>query len=312
MRLFYAGDIHGSERCFRKFLNAAAFYNADLLILGGDITGKLMTPIIEEKRGRWTARFAGRTENVKREDDLEDLEKRIRFNGFYPYRCDRGEYERLSEDEEYLASVMTRVMTDEVRRWMQIADDKLAGTNVRCLIMPGNDDEFVIDELLVSESVENPDGKVIRTDGYQVLSCSWANPTPWDSPREASEEQLAEMLENIAVDLDPDIPAIFNLHVPPYDSGLDIASELDAEFHVVTTGGQPNQIPVGSTAVRRLIAERHPLLGLHGHIHESRNVATIDGTLCINPGSNYADGVLDGAIIDLDNGRIAQYQLVSG
>ncbi len=312
MRLFYAGDIHGSERCFRKFLNAAGFYDAQLLILGGDITGKVMTPVVQEKPGQWTARVFGRTEKAKRQDDLGDLEKRIRFNGFYPYRCDRAEFERLTADEEYLSSVMTRVMTEEVRRWVRIADEKLQGTSVRCLIMPGNDDEFVIDDLLASETVENPDGKVVRAGDFQILSSSWANPTPWDSPREAPEEQLEKMLERIAADLDPDLPAIFNLHVPPYDSGLDIAAELDSDLRVVTTGGQPNQIPVGSVAVRRLIERHHPVLGLHGHIHESRNVATINDPLCVNPGSNYADGVLDGVIVDLGEGRLARYQLVSG
>lgn len=312
MRLFYAGDIHGSERCFRKFLNAAAFYDAQLLILGGDITGKVLTPVVEERPGRWTAQVFGRAEKVKRVDDLDDLEQRIRFNGFYPFRCDRNGYERLATDEAYRSTVMTRVMQDEVRRWVRLADDRLGGTNVRCLIMPGNDDEFEIDQLLASDTVENPDGKVVRVDGFQILSSAWANPTPWDSPREAPEERLAELLEQIASDLEPDAPTIFNLHVPPYDSGLDIAPELDADLRVVTSGGQPNHVPVGSVAVRRLIEQRHPVLGLHGHIHESRNVARIDGTLCINPGSNYADGVLDGAIVDLEGRSVVRYQLVSG
>lgn len=311
VRAFYAGDVHGSERCFRKFLNSAAFYGADTLIMGGDITGKVMTPLVEERPGRYTATVFGSKETVKRPRDLEELEEQIRFNGFYPYRCSPEEYERLAADEAHRDEVMSNVMVDELRRWMRIADQKLDGS-VRCLIMPGNDDEFAIDEVLQSERVENPDGKVLRLGDFQLLSSSWANQTPWDSPREEPEERLAERLERIASGLDPDLPSIFNLHVPPFDSGLDIAAELDENFSVITSGGQPNMIPVGSRAVRDFISQRRPLLGLHGHIHESRNVARLGSTTCINPGSNYADGVLDGALIELAGTTIVSHQLVSG
>lgn len=312
MRVFYSGDVHGSERCFRKFLNAAAFYDADVLIMGGDITGKVMTPLVEEKPGRYVATILGRKEKAKRPRDLEDLEKQIRFNGFYPYRCDPAEYDRLRDDEAYREEVMSRVMVEEVQRWMAIADEKLAGTGVECLIMPGNDDEPEIDAVLHSEVVVNPDDRVVRVGDYQVLSSCWANPTPWDSPREESEERLEERLGGLARALDPETPTIFNLHVPPYDTGLDIAAELDDRLGVVTSGGQPNMIPVGSRAVRAAIERHQPVVSLHGHIHESRGVAQIGRTMCLNPGSNYADGVLDGAIVDLEGDRVARHQLVSG
>jgi Icc-related predicted phosphoesterase len=178
--------------------------------------------------------------------------------------------------------------------------------------MGGNDDEEGIDPLLASERVENPDGRVLRLGEYQVLSCSWANPTPWDSPREEPEAQLGSRLAVLGECLDPEIPAIFNLHVPPYDTGLDTAAQLDDNLAVVTTGGQPNMIPVGSRAVRTFIETRQPLIALHGHIHESRGVAKLGRTLCINPGSNYADGVLDGTVVELDGAQILRYQLVSG
>jgi uncharacterized protein len=312
VRLFYAGDVHGSERCFRKFLNAAAFYDADVLIMGGDITGKVMTPLVEERPGRYTATVFGRTEKAKRPRDVEELEEQIRFNGFYPYRCTPEEYDRLAAEEAYREEVMSQVMLEGVRRWTQLADERLAGSSVRCLIMPGNDDELAIDEVLASERVENPDGRVVRVGDYQLLSSSWANPTPWDSPREEPEEQLAARFERIASELDPDLPSLFNLHVPPYETGLDTAAELDESLGVVTAGGQPNLVPVGSRAVRDVITKYQPLLGLHGHIHESRNVAKLGRTTCINPGSNYADGVLDGALVELDGAAMTSYQLVSG
>jgi Icc-related predicted phosphoesterase len=312
LRLFYSGDIHGSERCFRKFLNAASFYQADVLILGGDITGKIMVPIVEYEPERFVANILGRTEKAKRERDLDELTKRIRFNGFYPYKCGLSEYERLEGDATYQAEVMADVMVAEVRRWMRIADEKLTGQSVKCLIMPGNDDDFGIDDALGSEVVENPEGRVVWIDGYQLLSSAWANPTPWDSPREADEDHLGKILDEIAAGLDRQSPSIFNLHVPPYDSGLDTAPELDPALKLVTSGGQPNTVPVGSRAVRDLIERHQPVVGLHGHVHESKNVAWLGRTLCINPGSSYGDGVLDGAIVELDGGEITRYQLVSG
>lgn len=312
MRLFYAGDIHGSEQCFRKFLNAARFYEAQVIILGGDITGKMMVPLVEQKPGRFVAHMFGSKKKAKRPDDVAELEKQIRFNGFYPYRCSPDEYERLAEDAKYQEQVMSRLMVDEVKRWMKIADEKLLGSDVRCLIMPGNDDEWGIDEAISSEVVENPDGRVVRIGDYQILSAAWANPTPWNSPREAEEPSLSGIYEEIAAQLDPELPAIFNLHIPPYGSGLDMAPELDEDFNVRKSGGQPNIIPVGSRAAREFVEHHSPILGLHGHIHESRYATTLGQTICINPGSNYADGVLDGAIVDLDSGEVGRYQLVSG
>jgi Icc-related predicted phosphoesterase len=312
MRIYYAGDIHGSELCWRKFLGAADFYEADVLILGGDITGKALVPLVEFEPGRWRGTVQGNDEIIKGEDELAEVEKRVRFNGFYPYRCSPVEYNRLA-DEEFRETTISEVMNRELERWTAIADEKLQGSSVRCLVMPGNDDEFSIDPILTgSDRLENPDGKVVAVDGYQLLSSAWASPTPWDSPREKPEDQLEEMFEEIAAQLDPDRPAIFNLHCPPYDSGLDIAPELTEDLQVVRKGGEQVVIPVGSRAVRAVIERHRPLLGLHGHIHESRHAAMVGETLCINPGSIYAEGVIDGVLVDLDGDRVVRHQFVQG
>ena len=195
MRIYYAGDVHGSEKCWRKFLNAAKFYEVDTLVMGGDITGKVMVPVVARGDGRHQARVLGRDEVVA-DDGLEELEKRIRFNGFYPYRCDRDEYERLERDPAHREAMFTRLMVDEVRRWIRLAEERLEGTGIHCLVMPGNDDEFAVDEALESSYVVNPDGKVVELDGIQILS-SLAGRTrrPWNSPREEPEEQLRARLD---------------------------------------------------------------------------------------------------------------------
>ena len=313
MRLYYAGDIHGSEKCWRKFLNAAAFYEADVLVLGGDLTGKALVPLVERGPGEWAANVLGRQEIVRGEEAAVELEQRVRFNGFYPYRCSEDEYRRLETDEAHRDEVVRRVTRREVERWTALADEKLDGSDVRCLVMPGNDDEFEIDEVIgAARRVENPDGRVVRVGDYQLLSSAWANPTPWDSPRELPEDELEAKLEALADELEAGVPAIFNLHCPPYDSGLDLAAELTDDLRVVRKGGEPVIIPVGSTAVRAVIERHEPLLGLHGHIHESRGAATVGRTLCLNPGSVYAEGVIDGVVVDLDGDHVIRHQFVQG
>jgi len=313
VRLYYAGDIHGSEKCWRKFLNAAAFYEANVLVLGGDLTGKALVPLVERRPGEWAANVLGRQEVVRGEEAAAELEQRVRFNGFYPYRCSQDEYRRLEADVAYRDDVVQRVTRDEVERWTALAEEKLNQSDVRCLVMPGNDDEFEIDEVLdAARRVENPDGRVVRVGDYQLLSSAWANPTPWDSPRELPEDELEAKLEALAAELEPGVPAIFNLHCPPYDSGLDLAAELTDDLRVVRKGGEPVIVPVGSTAVRAVIERHEPLLGLHGHIHESRGAATVGRTLCLNPGSVYAEGVIDGVVVDLDGGSLIRHQFVQG
>jgi uncharacterized protein len=291
---------------------AAKFYNVDTLIMGGDITGKLMVPVVSTADGRYEASVLGRAETVAA-DGLDDLEKRIRFNGFYPYRCDRTEYERIRTDPEHRDTVFTKLMVDEVERWIRLAEERLAGTGIRCYVMPGNDDEFAIDRALESTTILNPDNRVMRVDDTtQMLSCSWTNPTPWDSPREEAEEDLLARLRGLAEHLEPGLDTVFNLHCPPHGTSLDRAPQLTADLKVVLDGGEPRIVPVGSTAVRTLIEEVQPVLSLHGHIHESKAVAKIGKTTCVNPGSAYSEGVIDGAVVEVRGHKIRSCQLVTG
>jgi Icc-related predicted phosphoesterase len=314
MRLYYASDIHGSERLWRKFLNAPSFYDAEVLVMGGDMTGKVLVPLVERKPDVWHARVLGREQKAKGEEAATELERRIRLNGFYPLRVDELELTRLETDDAHRDRVFREAMSAELRRWLELAHDKLDGTGVRCYVMPGNDDEWDIDSVLddAPSPVLNVAERVVRFDGVQMLSSAFANPTPWDSPREEPEVRLLERFEQLAAQLQSGVPAIFNLHCPPHDSGLDLAPELTSDLRIVTEGGQPKAIPVGSTAVRQIIESRRPLLGLHGHIHECRGVAQLGPTLCINPGSAYGEGVIDGAVVEIIDGEVVSHQLVSG
>ena len=100
--------------------------------------------------------------------------------------------------------------------------------------------------------------------------------------------------------------------MPPYDSRLDRAVELDAELRPRHHGGQPVEIPVGSTAVRDVIDEFQPLLALHGHIHESRGEARLGRTLAINSGSEYNTGRLHGVVVEVGDDAVLSHQFVVG
>jgi uncharacterized protein len=166
MRIYYASDIHGSEKLWRKFLNAASFYEADVLIMGGDLTGKVMVPLVERKPQVWVARVFGKDQKAKGDHNAAELERRIRLNGFYPLRCDEDEYQRLQHDEVHRDAVFKELMRAELNRWMQIAADKLGRSTVRCFVMPGNDDEWDIDDVLhnAPAPVESVEGRVDQSD----------------------------------------------------------------------------------------------------------------------------------------------------
>jgi Icc-related predicted phosphoesterase len=137
-----------------------------------------------------------------------------------------------------------------------------------------------------------------------------SNPTPWHTYREISEEELLSELTRQIEQVKDVRNAIFNLHVPPYGSKLDEAPLLDA--NLVPVDGGRTYVPVGSTAVRKVIETYQPLLGLHGHIHEARGQAQIGRTLCLNPGSTYGEGVLSGYVIALDKKSVRGFQPVQG
>jgi uncharacterized protein len=312
MKVFFATDIHGSEVCWRKFLNAAAFYKADMVILGGDVTGKVMVPIVDHG-GRWKVTVRGQEYTLDSQQELEDIKTQIRNAGSYPALVSPDELQELSREEGAVDRRFTVEMTQSLDRWLDMADGKLRGGEIPCILNGGNDDIWEIDDIIEqSPCVSFAEGKLLDLGGFSLVSMGWTNPTPWDTFREAPEPELAAKIEAVVSQV-PDMGrAIFNFHAPPYGTGLDEAPALDATLRPIHGGAVMK--PVGSTAVRDAIAKHQPMLSVHGHIHESRGVKKMGRTLAINPGSVYGDGVLQGAVLDLNakKGKVTRYLLVNG
>jgi uncharacterized protein len=313
LRLYYASDIHGTEVLWKKFLNASKVYKAKVLVMGGDITGKMVIPIVQGEGGEWTARFHGRNERMQTEADVVKLENRIRGNGMYPYRTTAEEVAAIvALPEEERERWFEEVMLKAFRGWLELAEERLVGTDVRCFVMPGNDDPTSLEEVIeTAPLVESCDEKVVEFDGYKMLSLGYSNITPWKSPRELDEPALLERIVALAEQIEDHTSAVWNIHVPPRDSMLDTAAELDEDFNMVLIGKQPHMIPVGSSAVREAIERYQPLVALHGHIHESPGATHIGRTLCVNPGSDYQTGRISGCLVNLRGGRV-NHQFVTG
>jgi uncharacterized protein len=315
MRVYFASDIHGSDKCWLKFLSAAKYYQADVLMIGGDITGKFIVPIIKQSDGTSTAEFLGVKRTVDSAEALERLKTQVANSGQYWIEMTPDEYGSYEGDQPRIDALFKRVVLKRVEQWVEIADQRLKGSGIRCLVSGANDDYFEVDDYLrKSEAIEVPEGRVIDLDGFEMLSVGYANPTPWNCPRDITEEELGQRIDDLAGSVKEMDHAIFNLHVPPYGCGLDDAPKLDKNLRVVASGsGAPEMVPVGSTAVRDAILKYEPLLGLHGHIHESRGSRRLGPTTIVNPGSEYAEGILTGAVVDLtDDKRLSKVRLVSG
>src|ERR671931_2821784 len=313
MRLLFATDIHGSEVCWKKFLNSGQHYKADVVILGGDMTGKALVPIVDDGGGRWHATLLENREELKDEDAVRAFEEAVKRRGYYPFRTTPDELSELAGDEAQWHALFDEHMSATLERWMQMADEKLGGTGIRVFVCPGNDDQLEIDDVVAAaKTVELGEGRVVDIDGFQLASSGWANRTPWDTYREEDEDDLKrrfdEMIQHVTAEPEK---TIFSLHCPPYGTGLDDAPQLTAEMDLKDAGR--STVPVGSTAVRQVIEEHQPALGLHGHIHEARGTKRLGKTLCINPGSSYEQGQLLGAVIDLDGKKkVKKFVLTSG
>jgi Icc-related predicted phosphoesterase len=313
-RVYFATDIHGSEKCFVKFLSAAKFYKAQVLILGGDITGKVIVPLIKDANG-YHAMFRGLERKATNDAELEKLERDIRYTGYYPYRTDDDGFRKLQEDPAAQNSLFRELMLGTFKSWIQLADEKLGiQSGIKTYMTGGNDDLPEIKPIMASSKhIIDPEDKVVEIDSkHEMISSGFSNPTPWKTPRECSEEELADKIQAMVSQVRNMKNCIFNLHVPPIDSGLDTCPKLDENLKPTIVNGEPVTTVGGSTSVRKSIEENQPLLGLHGHIHESKGFLKIGKTLCINAGSESSEGILRGVIADLDNDSVKNFMLTSG
>jgi uncharacterized protein len=311
--LYFATDLHGSERCFRKFLNAGPIYGADVMVLGGDIAGKAIQAVVSRGGGRYQSTFRGTTHDVEIGPGLDQLCQMVADYGYYPYLAERGELDAREADGS-IKQLFIDLMATRLAGWMALAEERLKPKNLPVYWMLGNDDPAELSSVLdAAPWGTHADGRVVTLDsGHELLSCGWSNETPWHSYRELPEERLRHELDALAASVHEPQRAIYNLHVPPFGTGIDDAPVLDASLTVQASGGQAKMAPAGSTAVRDLILEHQPLLGLHGHIHEASGFRMLGRTLVVNPGSDYGTGTLNGVLVTLEPGKVKAHQFVRG
>ncbi len=311
-KLFFATDIHGSDICWSKFLNAGNFYEADVLILGGDMTGKAVVPFVHQGGENYKVTLLEQEFQITNENELADMKKKVRSRGYYPYLTNPDEISELDKNPNRVHEIFKQEVLKVVQQWMDLADKKLDGSDMKVYCSPGNDDMEEVDEIVrSSRRVILVEGLVTPLDSnHEMIASGWSNVTPWNTEREEDEDQLKVRYEAMISKLKDPQNAVFNIHVPPYKSGLDEAPELDKDLRPVLAG--QSIIPVGSKALREVIEKNQPLLSLHGHIHEGRGTTRIGKTLCINPGSMYEQGTLLGALVALGKNKIENFVLTSG
>jgi len=311
-KLFFATDIHGSDICWSKFLNAGKFYEADVLILGGDMTGKAVVPFIHQGGNNYKVTLLEQVFQISNDDEMTDMRKKVRSRGYYPYLTNPDEISELDKDPNRVHEIFKQEVLRVVQQWMDLADKKLDGTDLKVFCSPGNDDMDEVDDIVrSSRRVLLVEGLVTQLDAnHEMIASGWSNRTPWNTEREEDEDQLKVRYEAMISKLKDPKNAVFNIHVPPYKSGLDEAPELDKDLRPVLAGN--SMIPVGSKALRAAIEKNQPLLSLHGHIHEGRGTTRIGKTLCINPGSLYEQGILQGALVALGKNKIENFVLTAG
>jgi Icc-related predicted phosphoesterase len=313
-RFLFSTDFHGSETVWRKFLNAAKYFDLDALILSGDMTGKLLIPIVERDDGLYDAALQGE-EFVLSEDEIPEFAERCRMITYLPYVTTRQEVDRIGRDESYREDLFERLEQDTIRTWLSLIPERVP-RKCKVILSPGNDDKLSVDDVIREQVGAIPnlifgEEEVVDLDGqHEVLCFGWSNITPFNSPRECDEDELEERLERVVSQIRHMKTAVFCIHVPPYDSVIDAAPLITEDLRYVVRGGHTHMVPVGSKSVRKVIEKYQPLLGLHGHIHESPGFVNIGRTQCLNPGSEYAEGILKGFLVEINGPRITQLRRV--
>ena len=316
--IFFCSDLHGSTVCFKKFINSAAYYSSrgrrvDILLMGGDMTGKLIVPIIKQGN-EYRSYLFGKEHTLTTQEELDGLIKKTEVLGIYPHIFQPDEYEVFKGSKSTQDELFKQLMIKRLEEWMDFAQRKLKDSGTPCYISPGNDDIPEVNAALeASPVVTCPDNTVTRiSDDHEMLSLGNANLTPFNCPRDIPEEELSQRIEAMAPSVQDMPSCIFNLHCPPFDTGIDQAPMLDEELRPRIGIQGVEMAPAGCRAVRQAIEKYQPLLGLHGHIHESKGAVNVGRTLSINPGSEYSEGVLRGALVTIKKGKVLSHMFTSG
>ncbi|MGH2596050.1 MAG: metallophosphoesterase family protein [Actinomycetota bacterium] len=318
-RLFYACDIHGSEPTYRKFVNAAKFYEVDALVFGGDLMGKMLVPIVADAGNTWRARLQGQNHRISSDQEMKDFKRTLQTLGFYWKEMEPEEYRTYEGQQDRIDGLFDVLAKERLAEWIQLAEERLKDTQVNVFLCGGNDDTdevlSALDEATL-DRVVNAENRVVPLDDEHVLvTIGYSTPTPWDTPRERSDEEIGDLIEKLMADVGDPSLAVFNFHCPPLDSGLDTCMKLDASVWPpapVIVNGQPVYYGAGSQSVADALTRYQPTVGLHGHIHEARGLKNYGRTVALNPGSEYGEGVLRGLIVSIRGGEVIGQQFTSG
>lgn len=318
-KLFYASDIHGSEPTYRKFLNASKFYGVDALIFGGDLMGKLLIPIVRDASGSYRARLQGQDHHITDDGEMREFKRTLQTLGFYWQEMDPEEYGSYVGNQDRIDDLFDVLARERLAEWIALAEERLADTHVRVFLCGGNDDTDEVLSALGAETwdrVVNAENRAVPVDDeHVVVTVGYSTPTPWETPREKTEPEIAEVIDKIVAEVPDPSRAVFNFHCPPLDSSLDTCLKLDASVWPPTPlleNGQPVYYGAGSQAVTDALERYQPTVGLHGHIHESRGMIDYGRTPAFNPGSEYGEGVLRGLIVAIRGGEVVGHQFTSG
>jgi len=313
-KLLFATDLHGSTACLRKVVAAAKRHEVDYVILGGDLTGKAMVPVIREGNGRYHAYLFGSRHEAETKEGLAKLTDLIASVGHYSHVCNAAEARELESDPARLDAVFAEKMRERLIAWLEYLEAGLAPAGIGCYIIAGNDDVRELDTILnASPFVVNVDGKVVPLgDHHELVGLGDSVITPWACPRDVDEDTLARRIDKLMAEVQCPERAVLNFHCPPYNTKLDQVPKLNERLEIEHEGGQVVMTSAGSKAVREAIERYQPVLSLHGHVHEGRGVHRLGRTVAINPGSEYAEGILRSALINLEPDRVKGYLLLSG
>jgi Icc-related predicted phosphoesterase len=310
--LFFATDLHGSEKCFKKFVNAADFYPAQLLFLGGDLAGKKVVSLWRGDGGGWRIRAEGGIDQKLSDAEARSFHQRTRDTGNYLTDRSAEELSRMTKPEK--EALFRKLATERLREWLTLARHKLESTSTKIIAIPGNDDPVDFDAVFAEfPSIEYLDGAAVEAaPGLWVVGVGGSTVTPWATHREMSEEQIAAKIERAMSMVPPCANVIFHVHIPPYKAGIDLGPALDMALKVKMGAGGPLMEPYGSTAVRASIERWQPVLGLFGHVHEARGVTRIDRSVCVNPGSHFSTGILSGFWASIEGNQVLDWRLTEG